>query len=127
MLSAGTRQLTKRSSQWPPSLGVGNEPLVAVDDPGVTVPDGSGLDLGRVGAGDFGLGHRDARPDVVGDERLEIRALLCGCRREPQDFGIAGIWRRGTKNAWCDRAPTKLFVDQAERHVAHAQAACFGR
>ena len=42
------------------AAGVGDEPLVAVDHPLVAVLHRGGADQRRVGAGDLGLGHREA-------------------------------------------------------------------
>ena len=168
MFSAGTRQLTKRSSQWLAHnrhltheliarrvgwddeharstvrrchrigdgeddrerrvAGVGDEPLVTVDDPRVTVLHGRRADLGRVGAGHLRLGHGDARADLVGDERLQIRAFLLRRAGQPQDLGVASVGCGGAEHARSDRAAAQLFIDQAEGDVAHTQTARFGR
>ena len=62
--------------------GARGEPLVAVDHPLVAVELGAGLERGRVGARDLGLGHREAAADLAVQQRLEpflallLRAVL---------------------------------------------------
>ena len=76
------------------AAGAGDEPLVAVDHPVVAVEHGARLDERRVGAGDLGLGHREARAREAVAQRPQVLLLLrvgapsaaaCACclRRAP--------------------------------------------
>jgi len=56
--------------------GVGGEPLTAIDHPIVAVFDRPRLDRARIRTGIVGLGHREARFHVAGDQRLQPLLLL---------------------------------------------------
>jgi hypothetical protein len=51
-------------------------PLAAVDDVLVTVARDSGVDVRRVGRGDFGFGHREGGADFAGEQRLQPLLLV---------------------------------------------------
>jgi hypothetical protein len=69
------------------------EPLVTVDHPLVPVAPRARLQRRRVGAGLVGLGHREERADLAGDEREEPALLLLGRAEEMEDLGVARVGR----------------------------------
>ena len=74
------------------------EPLVAVDHPVVAVPHGARAQRRRIGAGHLGLGHREERADLAGDEREQPALLLLGvpnmCRISA--LPASGAWQPNT-------------------------------
>ena len=74
-------------------VAVGGEPLVAVDDPLVTVEDGTGLDRAGVGTGVVGLGHREARLHAAFRQREQPLLVLLRRAVLDQDFLVAGVRR----------------------------------
>ena len=58
--------------------GAGGPPFAAVDDVVVAVAADRALDVGRVGGGDGGLGHREAGADLAGEQRLSQRSFCSG-------------------------------------------------
>ena len=71
-------------------LAVAAEPLLAVDDPLVAVALGGGLEQRRVGTA-LRLGHRERRPDLLGDQRLEVPLLLFRGAVGGEDLHVAGV------------------------------------
>jgi len=64
---------------------------------------------------------------VIGDQGFQILPLLVRGAGQPQDLGVARIWRGAAKDPRRDRTSTKLLVNQSQSDVAHAQAAgCLG-
>ena len=62
-----------------------------VDHPVVAVPHRARLEQRRVGAGDLGLGHREERPRLAGDERAQEALLLVVRAEQVQDLGVPGV------------------------------------
>ena len=79
-----------------PAVGVpdsGRPPLAAVDDHLVAVDHGGRLHVGGVGGRDVGLGHRERRADLAGQQRLQpLRPLLVGSVAQ-QHLHVAGVGR----------------------------------
>ena len=67
---------------------VRGEPLVPVEDVAVSVPNGARPELGRVRAGGVGLGHRERRPNLTGEERVEPALLLRVGARKSEDLAV---------------------------------------
>ena len=101
---------------------VRGEPLVAVDDPLVTVADRLGGEHRRVGTR-ARLGHREARPDLTGEQRLHPPPLLLVGPADRQELGIAGIGGVVAEDPGCQRRLPEDLVHQAELHLAEAAAA----
>ena len=116
------------------SVGAAREPLVPVDHPVVAVPHGTRLEQRRVGAGDVGLGHREERPHLAGDERAQEALLLLVRAEQVQDLRVPGIGRLAAEHELrVRRAPDLLVeagvVEEAEpgpsrlgRHVRRPEA-----
>ena len=94
--------------------GAGDPPLAAVDDVVVAVADDARLDVGRVRRGDVGLGHREARADLAGEQRLEPSPALLRRAVADQHFHVAGVGRRAVEDLGGERRPAH---DLAERRV----------
>jgi len=54
----------------------GDPPLASVDHVVVAVAHDRGLDVGRIGGGDLGLGHHVGRADLAVEQRLQPALLL---------------------------------------------------
>ena len=96
------------------ALGARREPLVAVDHPVVAVADRARAERRRVGARHLGLGHREERADLAGDERL--RASAPSARRCRTGAGSRRCRRRApgsrrragpTSSGRCARSDTR--------------------
>ncbi len=75
----------------------GDPPLAAVHDVLVAVADDAGLDVGRVGGGDVGLGHRERRADLARQQRGEPPLLLFGGAEHRQHLHVPGVRRRAVE------------------------------
>ena len=106
-------------------MRVGREPFLAVDHPVVAVQFGvRGEDLG-IGAA-LRLGHREARDDLVGQERFEVALLLLGRAVLGENLSVAGIRRLAAENGGREARAAEDLVHQRELDLAVALAAKFG-
>jgi hypothetical protein len=93
------------------------EPLLAVDDPVITVLGCGGGEHLRIGAA-LWLGHRKARHDAVVQQRLEVPFLQLRCAVVREDLAVSRI---GGLRAEHDRrtlGPAENLVQQGEFHLA---------
>ncbi len=123
--------------------GVGDEPLVAVDDPLVAVLVGAGLDERRVGAGDLGLGHGEAdhgralaqRPEVLllllvgAPVQQRVHVALVGRLAVQHPRAVVGLGRLGLHHRQLDvaephAAPLLGHVRQPEARLLRLLRAC---
>ena len=95
--------------------GARDPPLAAVDDVVVAVAHDARLDVGRVRRSDVRLGHREARADLAGEQRLEPALLLLGGAVADQHFHVAGVGRRAVEDLGRERG--RAAHDLAERRV----------
>ncbi len=107
-------------------VGLGGEPLLAVDDPLVAV----GLGMGREDQGGVGaalrFGHREARHDLVRQQRVEEGLLLLVGAVVREDLGISGVRRLAAENDRAEARHAELLVHQCEFELAVALSAQFG-
>ena len=108
------------------ALRAGDEPLVAVDHPVVAVLDGLRLDERRVGAGDLGLGHREAGAGAALGERAEVALLLVGRRPVEERVHVALVRRLGVDHERADAGAAGLGGDERHRGRAEAHAVPLG-
>ena len=71
---------------------------MAVDHVVVAVAHGAGAQLGRVGAGGLGLGHRKATAELPFQAGFEPLSFLLGRAELGQDLHVAGIRRRAIED-----------------------------
>ena len=101
------------------------EPLFTIDHPEVTVTSGMRDELLRVGTG-LRLGHRKAGHDPAVEQRLQIPVLLRLGAEHRENFGVAGIRRRGPEHRRCPDRTADDFVHQAQLDLPIALAAQLG-
>ena len=106
---------------------VGGEPLAAVDDPVVAVLDGARLQQRRVAARGVGLGHRERRAQVAGQQRVQPLLLLVLRAGQREDLGVARVRRLVAERDRRERLRAEDLVHQAELDLAEALAAEVGR
>ena len=100
-----------------------DEPLVAVDDPVVAVADGARLDERRVGAGDLGLGHREARAHDAVAEGLQVLLLLRLGRPVEERVHVALVGRLGVESVGTEGGLRGLGRDGRHGDVSEAHPA----
>ena len=81
-------------------MGVGDEPLVAVDHPLLAVLVGVGADEGRIRPGDLGFGHGEARPGAPGTQPLEVLLLLLVGAPVQQGVHVALVGGLAVEHPW---------------------------
>ncbi len=97
--------------------GVGGEPLLAVDDPLVAVGHRLRGEHFGVGAA-LRLGHREARHDLVIQQRTQIALFLLRCAVVSEDLGIARVRRLTPEDDRRSGGPTEDLVHQRQLHLA---------
>ena len=106
---------------------VRGEPLVPVEHVAVAVADRTARELRRVRAGRGGLGHRERRAELPGEQRLQPALLLLGSAGEGEDLAVARVGRLAAEHRrGVDRRAEDL-VHQPELDLAEALAAELGR
>jgi hypothetical protein len=95
---------------------------VTIDHPLVTVANGVGGEQRRVGTG-AGLGHREARAHLTGEQRLHPLLLLLLAPADGDQFGVARVGRLVPEDARRVHALTEDLVHQSELHLPPAAAA----
>ena len=83
-----------------------------------------GEDLG-IGAA-LRLGHREARDDLIGEQRFEIALLLLGRAVLGENLTVAGIRRLAAENGRRETRAAEDLVHQRELDLAVSLAAEFG-
>ena len=83
--------------------GVRGPPLAPVEDVLVAVLVDRQADVGRVGAGDVGLGHREGRADLALEQRFEPAVLLLVGAELVQDLHVARVGGRAVAGLRGDR------------------------
>ncbi len=106
--------------------GAGDEPLVAVDDPLVSVAHGQGADQRRIAPGNLWLGHGEARSDPPLAQRTQITLLLLGRSPVLQGVLVAFVGRLGVEDERADAHLGRLGTDGRHRRRAEAHAAPLG-
>ena len=106
-------------------LGVRREPLLAVDDPLVTILHRAGGEHLGIGAA-LRFGHREARDDLVVEQRFQPLALLLGRAVVGEDLGVARVGCLTAEHDRRPRGPTQDLVEQPELHLAVALATELG-
>ena len=94
--------------------GAGGPPFAAVDDVSVAVAADVGLDVGGVGRGDRGLGHREAGADLAVEQRLQPFLLVRLAAVADDRLHVAGVGRRAVERLRADR---RAAHDLAEMRV----------
>ena len=113
--SGSVTAITIRKSAIEPLRG---EPLVPGDHVVVAVAHGARLQLRRVAAGGLGLGHREGRFEVAGEQRLEPALLLLGRAGQREDLGVARVRRLAAERIGRERRGAQDLVHQPELHLA---------
>ena len=91
-----------------------------VDHPLVAVEDGGRAQLGRVGAGDLGLGHREERARRPLDERPQEPLLLVVGSEHVQDLAVARVGRLAVEDELRPHAAADLLVQERVLHEARS-------
>jgi hypothetical protein len=102
---------------------VGGEPFVAVDDPFVAVEHGGRLQRGGVRAGVAGLGHRERRAQVAGEQWIQPLLLLVLAAGQREDLGVARVRRVVAEHERRQEAHPEDLMHEPELHLAEALAA----
>src|SRR5262249_30885664 len=103
-------------------LAVAAEPLLAVDDPLVTVAFGVRAEVARVGTA-LRFGHRVARTHALSEQRFEVlRLLLLGAVRR-EDLHVARVGSLAAEDRRCRVVRAEDLVEQRELELAEARAA----
>jgi len=106
-------------------MRVGGEPFLAVDHPVVAMQLGvRGENLG-VGAA-LRLGHREARDDLVGEQRFEEALFLLGRAVLGENLRVAGIGGLAAENGRREARAAEDLVHQRELDLSVSLAAEFG-
>ncbi len=108
-------------------LGPRREPLVAVDHPLVAVPHCARPQSRRIRAGHLGLGHREERAHLAGDERPQPALLLLVGAEQPEDLGVARVGRLAAEDELTPDRAADLLVQVRVDEEAPARAARLGR
>ena len=95
--------------------------------PVALVEHGARLERRRVGAGDAGLGHRERRAQVAGEQRVQPAVLLLLGAGERDELGVAGVRRLVAERARRVRRRAEDLVHEPELDLAEALAAELGR
>ena len=106
-----------------PRRALRDEPLVAVDDPLVAVLVRRASDERRVGAGDLGLGHREAGHRDAVAERPEVLLLLLVGPPVQQRVHVALVGRLAVEDERAVVRLRRLGLHHRELDVAEAHAA----
>ena len=81
----------------------------------------------RVGAGHLGLGHREERPQLAGDERAQPALLLLGRAEEVQDLAVARVGGLAAEDELAPHRAADVLVQIRVVEEAGAGAARLGR
>ena len=108
-------------------LGARREPLVAVDDPLVTVPHRPRPEPRRVRPGHVRLGHREERADLPGDQRPEPALLLLLRPELPEDLSVSRIRGLAAEQQLTPERAPDLLVQERVCEEAPVRAAGFRR
>ena len=81
----------------------------------------------RVRPGDAGLGHRERRAQLAGEQRVAVVALLLRRAGDRDDLAVAGVRRLVAEHRRRDRRRAEDLVHQRELDLAEALAAELGR
>ena len=100
--------------------GVGDEPLVAVDDPGVPVGHGRGRDERGVRAGNLGLGHGEAAHGGALAQRPQVALLLLVGAPVQQRVHVALVGGLAIEHEGPVRDLGRLRLDHGELDVPEA-------
>ena len=104
-------------------VGVGDEPLVAVDDPLVAVLVGAGLDERRVRARHLGLGHGEAAHGPALAQRAQVALLLLVGAPVQQRVHVALVGRLAVEDPGPQPRLGRLGLDHGQLDVAEPHAA----
>ena len=104
-------------------VGVGDEPLVPVDHPLLAVLVALRLDQRRVGAGDLGLGHREARPRRALAQRAQVLLLLLVGAPVQQGVHVALVGRLAVEHPRAVVRLRRLGLHHRQLDVAEPHAA----
>ena len=96
---------------------------MAVDHPLVAVLHRGRPELGRIGPGDLGLGHREERARGALDERAKEALLLLVGAEHMQDLAVTGVGRLAVEDELGPHAAADLLVQQRVLDEAGARAA----
>ena len=107
-------------------MGVGDEPLVAVEHPLLAVLHAVGADEGGVGAGDLGLGHGEARPGPAVAERAQVALLLLVGAPVQQGVHVALVGGLAVQHPRAQAGAGGLGLHHGQLDVAEAHAAPLG-
>ena len=89
--------------------GIRGEPLAPVQHVLVTVAVDPQSDIGRVGAGDLGLGHRERRADFAFEQRRQVLLLDPLGAIEVQDLHVAGVGSGAVQRLRAERDLAELL------------------
>src|ERR687893_435890 len=80
----------------------------------------------RVAPGGVGLGHRERRAQVAGQQRVQVLLLLVLGPGQREDLGVAGVRRLVAEDDRRERARAEDLVHEAELDLAEALPAQVG-
>src|SRR5262249_37547515 len=83
--------------------------------------------LGRIRAGRLRLGHRESRPQLAVEERIEPALYLPGRSREREDLAVARVGSLAAEDVRRVDAGAEDLVHQAELHLPEALTPELGR
>ena len=105
------------------TTGIGDEPFVAVDDPFVSVFFGVRSNQRRIGSGDLGLGHGEARHHRSIAERAQVTLLLIVVAPVQKRVHIALVGRHAVENPRTDASLPGFGVHHRQLHVTQPHPA----
>ena len=98
----------------------GDEPLMAIQNPFVTVTADIELDIGRITGGNLWLGHGVGGADLSGQQRCQPIGLLRVRAKLHQHFHIAGVWRIAVEHLRRPDYAPHFFSQRRVIQKAHA-------
>ncbi len=102
---------------------VGDEPLVAVDDPLVPVLLGPGLNEGRIGARHLGLGHGEAGHGGALAQAAQVVVLLRVGAPVQQRVHVALVGGHAVEDPWPEARLAGFGLHHGQLHVPEPHAA----
>ena len=103
-------------------VGAGGEPLLAVDDPLVTVQLGGGPELARVQRRHVALRHGETRTDLPFEQRLEPALLLFLRPVADQNFHVSAVGRRAIEDFRRHRGSAHDLAERGVFQIGQARA-----
>ena len=99
------------------------EPLVSVDDVGISIPHGCRFHDRRIRAGRIGLGHGKATSNLSCCERAKIFVFLLGRSVLGENLHVSRIRSLTVEDEMGEGTTAEFFADERELHKAESHAA----